>query len=108
MDRFTGPLLEHGLVMTIGKGGRSPEIQRLLVEHQAVYMVATGGAGALLARHITASRVIAFPELGPEAARVFTVTDMPLIVGLDAKGGSAFSSPPGPKSTHPPSPSLTS
>ncbi len=90
MDRFTGPLLKRGLAMTIGKGGRSPEVRRLLIEHRAVYMVAVGGAGALMARHVTGSRVIAFPELGPEAARVFTVRDMPLIVGMDSAGGSAF------------------
>lgn len=90
MDRFTGPLLAQGLAMTIGKGNRSAEVRELLVRHGAVYLAATGGAGALLARHITGSRVIAFPELGPEAARIFTVRDMPLIVGLDAVGGSAF------------------
>ncbi|MHB9027326.1 MAG: FumA C-terminus/TtdB family hydratase beta subunit [Candidatus Latescibacterota bacterium] len=90
MDRFTGPLLECGLAMTIGKGDRSPEVRDLLVKHRAVYLVATGGAGALIARHITASRVVAYPELGPEAARIFTVRDLPLIVGLDSCGGSAF------------------
>ena len=90
MDRFTGPLLARGLAATIGKGNRSPEVRELLVHHCAVYLVAAGGAGALLARHITAARVIAYPELGTEAARVFTVEEMPLIVGLDAHGGSAF------------------
>jgi fumarate hydratase subunit beta len=90
MDRFTGPLLEQGLALTIGKGDRSPEVRELLIRHGAAYLVAVGGAGALLARHITDCRVLAFPELGPEAARMFTVRDMPLIVGLDAHGGSAF------------------
>ncbi len=94
MDRFTGPLLERGLAVTIGKGGRSPEVRGLLVKHRAAYLVATGGAGALIARHITASRVIAFPELGPEAARIFTVHDLPLVVGLDSAGGSAFAGEP--------------
>lgn len=90
MDRFTGPLLDRGLAMTIGKGGRSAAVREKLVERGAVYMVATGGAGALIARHITDARVIAYPELGPEAARVFVVKDLPLIVGFDAAGGSAF------------------
>jgi fumarate hydratase subunit beta len=90
MDRFTGPLLERGLAMTIGKGNRSPEVRDLLVKHRAVYLAATGGVGALIARHITGSRVIAYPDLGPEAARIFTVRDLPLIVGLDSCGGSAF------------------
>ena len=90
MDKFTEPLLEAGLAITIGKGNRSPEIARLLRKHRAVYLVAVGGTGALMAKHITASRVIAFDDLGSEAARLFTVVDMPLIVGIDAYGESAF------------------
>ena len=90
MDMFTEPLLEQGLAMTIGKGNRSRRIVELLEKHRAVYMAATGGTGALMAHHITASSVIAFPELGAEAARLFTVRDMPLIVGIDAHGTSAF------------------
>ena len=90
MDRFTGPLLKQGLAVTIGKGNRSPEITSLLKQHRAVYMVAVGGTGALLAKKVTGSSVIAFPELGTEAARKFTVVEMPLIVGIDSKGGSAF------------------
>ena len=90
MDRFTGPLLARGLALTIGKGGRSNEVRELISRHGAAYLAATGGVGALLARHVTASRVLAYPELGPEAARMFTVTRMPLIVGCDSSGGSAF------------------
>ena len=66
------------------------EVTRLLEQHNAVYMLAIGGTGALLAKHITASEVIAFPELGPEAARIFTVKDFPLIVGIDTTGVSAL------------------
>ena len=91
MDRFTGPLLERGLALAIGKGGRSDNVRGLFAKHGAAYLVATGGAGALLARHVIASRILAYPELGPEAARLFTVNRMPLIVGYDASGGSAFS-----------------
>jgi fumarate hydratase subunit beta len=90
MDRFTGPLLDRGLALAIGKGGRSNDVRGLFAKHGAAYLVATGGAGALLARHVIASRILAYPELGPEAARMFTVTNMPLIVGYDASGGSAF------------------
>ena len=90
MDPFTGPLLEMGLAMTIGKGNRSGEVVELLKKHNAVYMLAVGGTGALIAKHVTAASIIAFPELGPEAARLFTVVDMPLIVGIDMHGGNAF------------------
>ena len=90
MDMFTEPLLELGLLMTIGKGNRSDEVRQLIAKHRAVYMVAVGGAGALTAQHISASSILAFPELGTEAARMFTVHDLPLIVGIDSHGGSAF------------------
>ncbi|MFC1511892.1 FumA C-terminus/TtdB family hydratase beta subunit [Candidatus Latescibacterota bacterium] len=90
MDPFTGPLLEQGLAMTIGKGDRSREVAALHRKFQAVYLVAIGGAGAMMAKHITAAAVIGFEELGPEAAYRFTVKEMPLIVGFDTAGGSAF------------------
>ena len=90
MDPFTGPLLEMGLAATIGKGNRSPEVAALLRKHCAVYLVAVGGAGAFIAKHIQAASIIAFPELGPEAARIFTVHELPLIVGIDTRGKSAF------------------
>jgi len=90
MDPFTGPLLEKGLAVTIGKGNRSDEVARLLKKYRAAYLLAVGGAGAFIAKHITAASVIAYPELGPEAARIFTVRALPLIVGIDANGESAF------------------
>ena len=90
MDPFTEPLLEMGLAMTIGKGNRSKEVVELLKKHEAVYMLAIGGTGALLAKHVESASVIAFPELGPEAARMFTVKEMPLIVGIDTNGESVF------------------
>ena len=96
MDRFTGPLLEQGLAMTIGKGNRSPEVAALMVRHRAVYMAAIGGIGALLAKHITFSKVIAFPQFGPEAARIFTVRDFPLITAIDTEGRNKYEYTPQP------------
>ena len=93
MDKYTGPLLEQGVAMTIGKGDRSREVVELLKRHHAVYLVAIGGAGALIARHIVATEIIGFPDLGAEAARRFTVKDMPAVVGIDSEGKSAFADP---------------
>ena len=90
MDKYTGPLLEKGVAMTIGKGDRSIEVVDLLKHHRAVYLVAIGGAGALIARHIVATEIIGFPDLGTEAARRFTVKEMPAVVGIDSRGISAF------------------
>lgn len=90
MDRFTVPLLERGLLATIGKGNRSSAVVDAMRRYGAVYFVAVGGAGAFLAKRVTASRIIAYPELGPEAARIFTVRDFPLFVAIDSRGESAF------------------
>ena len=90
MDKFMEPMLKSGLAASIGKGNRSPKVRELLSRYGSVYFTATGGAGAYYSKKITEARVIAFPELGPEAAYIFRVEDMPLVVGIDSKGVSAF------------------
>jgi fumarate hydratase subunit beta len=90
MDGFTAPLLKAGLKGMIGKGPRSREIRDLIKKYKAVYFVATGGAGALLARHIKSSKVVAYPDLGPEAIHEFSVLDFPVIVAIDIKGHDIF------------------
>ena len=93
MDTLTIPLLERGLRGMIGKGYRSPEVRAALERFGAVYFGAVGGAAALLARHIVASRVIAFEELGPEAIYEFSFENFPAIVVNDAHGGEAYVRP---------------
>jgi fumarate hydratase subunit beta len=90
MDGFTGPLLKAGLKGMIGKGPRSKETRALIKKHKAVYFVATGGAGALLAGHIKSSQVVAYPDLGPESIHRFEVLDFPVIVANDIKGRDIF------------------
>jgi fumarate hydratase subunit beta len=90
MDGFIAVLLKAGLKGMIGKGPRSKEARALMKKHKAVYFVATGGAGALLARHIRSSKIVAYPELGPEAIHEFNVLDFPVIVANDTKGRDIF------------------
>jgi fumarate hydratase subunit beta len=90
MDGFTEPLLKAGLKGMIGKGPRSKETRALMKKYKAVYFVATGGAGALLARHIKSSKIVAYPDLGPEAIHEFEVLDFPVIVANDIKGRDIF------------------
>ncbi|MBT9258889.1 MAG: FumA C-terminus/TtdB family hydratase beta subunit [Clostridiales bacterium] len=90
MDPFTVPLLQKGLRGMIGKGYRSPEVKEALTICKAVYFVAVGGGAALLARHIASSRVVAYPELGPEAIYAFQFQAFPVIVALDAYGGDLY------------------
>ena len=90
MDSFVEELLKTGLRAMIGKGVRAPEIKGLLASYGAVYLVATGGAGALLASRIVESEVIAYEDLGPEALRRVVFNDFPVYVAYDAAGGDMF------------------
>lgn len=90
MDPYTPALLAFGLKGMVGKGQRSREVVRELVKHKAVYFVAVGGAAALLSEQITESRVIAYPDLGPEAIRRLVLKDFPVIVANDIEGNDLF------------------
>lgn len=86
MDAWTPRLLRAGVVATIGKGPRSEEVRRACAATGAVYLVAVGGAAALLGERVVAAEVIAYPELGAEALMRLRVRDLPLFVGIDARG----------------------
>lgn len=87
MDPFTPKLLELGLKIAIGKGGRGPRVQRALQEHKAAYCLAIGGAGALLSKSIRSVEVIAYEDLGTESIKRLEVEGFPAIVCCDMYGG---------------------
>lgn len=91
MDPYT-PLLirELGLKGMIGKGSRSQEVIEAMKQYGAIYFLAIGGAGALLAQRIKKAEVIAYEDLGPEAIYRLEVEDFPLIVGIDCRGRNAY------------------
>jgi fumarate hydratase class I/fumarate hydratase subunit beta len=95
MDPWTPALLEAGIVATIGKGARSPEVVAACVATGSVYFAAVGGAAALLARHVTASEVVAWPELGTEALRRITLERFPVFVAIDTTGADLYAEAPG-------------
>jgi len=90
MDPYTPELLRLGLKGMIGKGQRSREVIQSMVEYRAIYFTAVGGAAALLAEKIKESRVIAYPDLGPEAIRQIVFDDFPAIVANDIHGQDLF------------------
>lgn len=93
MDRFAPRLLDLGLAAMIGKGERDVGVREAIMRNGAVYLCATGGAGALASSCITAAEVIAFPELGCESIKKLTFENFPLIVGDDANGSDVFGLP---------------
>jgi fumarate hydratase subunit beta len=90
MDRYTPRLIAAGIKAMIGKGSRSAEVREAIRKYKAVYLVATGGAGALLAKTIKRAEVIAYEDLGAEAVMRLTVEDFPAIVANDIYGGDLF------------------
>ncbi len=90
MDSFSPRLLRLGMCAMIGKGNISVPVVEAIKENGAVYFCAVGGAGALIAKHITAAEEIAFPELGCESVKRMTVLGLPLFVGTDSRGNSIF------------------
>ena len=90
MDAHTPRLLAAGLKGMIGKGVRSAEVKQALKKHKAVYLAAIGGAGALISKTIVKSKVVAYPELGPEAVLKLEVNDFPTTVINDIYGGDSY------------------
>jgi fumarate hydratase subunit beta len=94
MDPFTPQLLGYGVRGMIGKGNRSPEVISAILQHGAVYLAATGGAGALLSRHIKEAQVVAYQDLGTEALWRFVVEDFPATVAIDSRGQNLYQTGP--------------
>ncbi len=90
MDAYTPRLLAVGLKGMIGKGNRSAAVREAICKYKAVYMAATGGAGALIAKSIKKSEVVAYGDLGAEALLRLEVEDFPAIVVNDVYGGDAY------------------
>ncbi|MFV2058835.1 MAG: fumarate hydratase [Thiohalomonadales bacterium] len=89
MDKFTEPMLaQAGLWGMIGKAERGPEAIASIKKHQAVYLIATGGAAYLVSKAIKSSKIVAFEELGMEAIREFEIVAMPVTVAVDTRGQS--------------------
>lgn len=96
MDAWTPSLLRAGIVATIGKGVRSGDVAAACAETGSVYFAAVGGAAALLARHVTAMRIVAWPELGTEALVRMTLDRFPVFVAIDTRGRDLYREAPVP------------
>ena len=91
MDPYLPRLFDAGLRLTIGKGDRSPAVYEAIKRYGGAYLLALGGAGALVAQSVRTLDVIAFPELGCESVKRLVIEKLPLYVGIDATGASIFS-----------------
>ena len=91
MDCFLDFMLEQGVIATIGKGGRTPQATNAVKKFHAPYLVLMSGVSAYLSKFFIKGEIIAFSDLGPEAVRRYTASELPLLVGIDPSGKSIFS-----------------
>lgn len=90
MDDYSPRLLDAGLKIMIGKGNRSKDVVRSMVQNGAIYLAAIGGAGALMAASIEEAELVCWEDLGCEAVRRLKVKDMPLTVAIDSEGNDLY------------------
>lgn len=90
MDKYAPALLDLGLNGMIGKGKRKDEVRQAIVNNNAIYFAAIGGAGALLSKSILSSETIAYDDLGTEAIRKLEVKNFPVIVVIDCEGNDLY------------------
>ena len=90
MDAYAPTMLSVGARGMIGKGARSAAVIEAMKAHTGVYFGAIGGAGALLAKCIKKSELIAWEDLQSEALRKLWVENMPLTVIIDCEGNDLY------------------
>ena len=90
MDAYSPRLMEIGLKGMIGKGMRKKEVIEAMKKYKAVYLAATGGAAALIAKTVKKAEIVAYEDLGPEAINRLEVVDFPAIVVNDTKGNDLY------------------
>lgn len=90
MDKFIDYMPTLGIKGMIGKGPRDKSVQDACKKYGLVYLIATGGAGALLSKRVVAANEVAFNDLGCESIKRLEVKDFPLIVAYDTEGNSVF------------------
>ena len=87
MARFLPALFKAGVRAIIGKGELHGEEAAPFLSHGVVYFGAIGGLGALLAKQISSTRIVAYDDLGPEALYALQIFAFPVVVIIDCHGG---------------------
>ena len=89
-EPYQADVMKHfNLKGVIGKGGMGPKTLKGCQDTPAVYFHAIGGAASFLAQTVTKVQGVFKLDFGvPEAMWVIEVKDFPVVVTMDAHGGS--------------------
>ena len=90
MEPFIPEMLKLGMKVVIGKGEMSDGTRQLFHQYGAVYLAATGGAGALASTKVKMRKIIAWEHLGPEAVSILEIKELALFVAWDLYNGSIY------------------
>ena len=90
MDTFAALMPKLHILGTIGKGPRSEACSKIYMDNKILYLVATGGCGALLSKCVVSLEEVAFLDLGTESIKRLKVKDFPLIVAIDQNNNNLF------------------
>lgn len=90
MDKFIHMMPKLGIKGMIGKGPRSEEVKKACQDYKIVYLIVTGGAGALLSKKVMSCEEVAFNDLGCESIKRLEVKGFPAIVAYDIYGNDIF------------------
>ena len=90
MEPFIPEMLKLGMKIVIGKGEMSDETRELFHRYGAVYLAATGGAGALASTKIISRKIVAWEYLGPEAVSLLELLEFPVFVAWDLNHGNIY------------------
>jgi len=89
-EPYQGDVMRHfNIKGVIGKGGMGPKTLQACQEVPGVYLHAIGGAASLIAQRVEKVLGVYKLEFGvPEAMWVIRVKEFPVVVTMDAHGGS--------------------
>ena len=89
-EPYQGDVMRHFKIKgVIGKGGMGPKTLKACQEVPGVYMHAIGGAASLIAQRVVKVLGVYKLEFGvPEALWVIEVKEFPVVITMDAHGGS--------------------
>jgi fumarate hydratase class I len=92
MDPYGEELMSRGAgLVTLAKGNRSAGWKDACKKYGGFYLGTIGGAAALQAgRHVTASELLDYQDLGMEAVRLITVRDLLAFLVIDSQGNSLY------------------
>ena len=92
MAKYAPTIFAQKIGGIIGKGLLTKDMRKSLRANRVVYFIAIGGSAALLSKHVSDCKIIAYEHLGAEAVHELTVRNFPCIVAIDLYGADVFTS----------------